>query len=195
MIAYLRGTIQSISEQHLVLLVGQVGYKVFVTPAVLGEAEGGDEVALHTHQYVREDALELYGFARPEELRIFELLISVSGIGPKTALGILSVTTPEQLRAAVVSGNVGILTKVSGIGKKTAERLLVELKDTFTAEAKRRGSSAETLYEGDVEVIEALERLGYGVTEARQALELVPQETTDTEQRLKAVLKKLGGKR
>jgi Holliday junction DNA helicase RuvA len=178
-----------------VVLVGNVGYKVFVTPAVRGEAEVGDEVALHTHQYVREDALELYGFARPEQLRTFGRLLGVSGIGPKTALGVLSVTTPEQLRTAVVSGNVGILTKVSGIGKKTAERLLVELKDAFVAEAQQRRGVAPTLYESDVEVIEALERLGYSPTEARQAIESLPRDLADTEARLKAALKTLGGPR
>src|SRR3989338_7655700 len=138
MIAYLEGTIQSINEQDLVVVVQGIGYRVFVTPTTIGEAEVAAAVALHTHQYVRDDALELYGFARPEELRMFKLLICVSGVGPKTALGILAITSPEQLRAAVVSGNVGLLTKVSGIGKKTAERLLVELKDTFIADAKKR---------------------------------------------------------
>ena len=195
MIAYLEGTIQSINEQDLVVVVQGIGYRVFVTPTTIGESEVAAAVALHTHQYVRDDALELYGFARPEELRMFKLLIGVSGVGPKTALGILAITSPEQLRAAVVSGNVGLLTKVSGIGKKTAERLLVELKDTFIADAKSRPSAgASTVYEGDIEVIEGLERLGYSISDARKALEGLPAELTDTGVRLKAALKQLGGK-
>ena len=194
MIAYLEGTIQSKGEQYVIVVVNGVGYKVFVLPPTSSAATVGADASLHTHQYVRENALELYGFERPEELRMFEVLIGVTGIGPKSALGILSITTPEQLRAAVVSGNVGLLTKVSGIGKKTAERLLVELKDTFIAEQKKRtGDVAPTMYEGDVEVIEALERLGYSVGDARKALEGLPKELTDTEARLKAALRQLGG--
>src|SRR3990167_7147297 len=104
MIAYLEGTVQSVNEQTLIVVVAGVGYQVFVTPTTLAAAATGSPVVLHTHQYVREDALELYGFERPEELKTFEMLIGVTGIGPKTALGILSLTTPEQLRVAVVSG-------------------------------------------------------------------------------------------
>ena len=196
MIAYLEGIIQSKREQHVIVLVNGVGYKIFVLPPLILTAEVGATAALHTHQYVREDSLELYGFERPEELRMFEILIGVTGIGPKTALGILSITTPEQLRSAVISGNVGLLTKVSGIGKKMAERLLVELKDTFIAEQKKRtGEAASTMYEGDVEVIEALERLGYSIGEARKAIEALPKELTNTEARLKAALKQLGNHR
>ena len=196
MIAYLEGTIRSKGEQHVIVVVNGVGYKIFALPPLILTAEVGATAALHTHQYVREDSLELYGFERPEELRMFEILIGVTGIGPKTALGILSITTPEQLRSAVISGNVGLLTKVSGIGKKMAERLLVELKDTFIAEQKKRtGEAASTMYEGDVEVIEALERLGYSIGEARKAIEALPKELTNTEARLKAALKQLGNHR
>ena len=196
MIAYLEGTIQSKGEQYVVVVVNGVGYKIFVLPPTVAALLVGADVALHTHQYVRENALELYGFERPEELKMFEVLIGVTGIGPKSALGILSITTPEQLRAAVISGNVGLLTKVSGIGKKTAERLLVELKDSFIAEQKKRtGTTAPTMYEGDIEVIEALERLGYSIGEARKAIEALPKELTNTEARLKAALKQLGNRK
>ena len=195
MIASLEGTIQSLGEQHVVLVVNGVGYRVFATPSTSSTATVGASIALYTHLYVRENALELYGFVRPEELATFGILISVSGVGPKTALGILSITSPEQLRSAVVSGNVGLLTKVSGIGKKTAERLMVELKDTFTADAKRHGGqTAPTIYEGDIEVIEALEQLGYSLSDARKAVEGLPKDLTDTEGRLKAALRQLGRK-
>lgn len=196
MIAYLEGKILSKNEHSLVVAVSGVGYKVFALPPTINSATVGVAICLHTHQYVRENALELYGFERPEELKTFELLINVSGIGPKSALGILSITTPEQLRAAVGSGNAALLTKVSGIGKKTAERLLVELKDTFAAEAKREPKGSEsTIYEGDIEVIEALEKLGYSLSDARKALEKLPKEIINTEERLKQALRELGNRK
>lgn len=191
MIAYLEGTIQQKEDQHLVVLVNNIGYKVFTLPGALLASQIGATAKLHTHQHVREDSLDLYGFERPEELKTFETLIGVTGIGPKSALGILSITTPENLRTAVASGNVGLLTKVSGIGRKTAERLIVELRDTFTLEAKRRGEPAATYQEGDIEVIEALEHLGYSVSEARKTLEAIPKDLTETEARLKAALRQL----
>src|SRR3989338_169937 len=192
MIAYLEGTIQSIGEQHVVVLVNGLGYKVFVMQALVLKAKIGERVALHTHQYVREDSIELYGFERPQELKMFQTLIGITGVGPKTALGILSLTTPEQLRTAVASGNAGLLTKVSGVGKKTAERLIVELRDTMAIEEKQQGEKASTLYESDLEVIEALEGLGYGRSDARKAIESLPKELVDTEARLKAALRLLG---
>lgn len=191
MIAYLEGTIRDKAEQHVVLVVNSVGYKVFVLAGALLQFNLGETVKLHTHQHVREDAIELYGFERPEELNTFETLIGITGVGPKTALGILSITTPEQLRMAVASGNVGLLTKVSGVGRKTAERLIVELKDTFALEDKRKGAEAATIFESDIEVIEALERLGYAKSEARKAVEAIPKDITDTEARLKTALKHL----
>ncbi len=194
MIAYLEGTIQSMGENFVILTNSGVGYKVFVMPSLVLQASIGSKAALHTHQYVREDALELYGFERPQELAMFETLIAITGVGPKTALGILSLTTPEQLRTAVATGNVALLTKVSGVGRKTAERLIVELKDTFALEEKVRGEKMGTLYESDLEVIEALERLGYGKTEARRAVESISKDVVDTEARLKAALKHVSGK-
>ncbi len=194
MIAYLEGTIQSIGENSAVVLTNGIGYRVFVMPSFILQTKVGSSVSLHTHQYVREDALELYGFDRPEELLMFETLIGITGVGPKTALGILSLTTPEQLRTAVASGNVALLTKVSGVGRKTAERLIVELKDTFALEEKAQGEHASTLYESDLEVIEALERLGYGRVDARKAVESIPKDLVDTESRLKAALKNVSVK-
>lgn len=192
MIAYLEGTIRQLGETFLVLTTNGVGYRVQVLPSLLLRAEVGVTAAVHTHQYVREDALELYGFERPEELTSFETLIGITGVGPRTAMGILSITTPEQLRTAVASGKVELLTKVSGVGKKTAERLILELKDTFALEEKARGQQAATLYESDIEVIEALERLGYSRTEARRAVESVSKDVDQMEDRLKAALKGLG---
>lgn len=191
MIAYLEGTLRSIGDQFVIVVVQGIGYKVFVQPSTLAMAQVGADIALHTHQHVREDSLDLFGFERPEDLRMFEKLIGVSGIGPKTALNILGMTSAEQLRSAVLTGNAAVLTKVSGIGKKMAERLLIELKDTFTAEAKRQGETMPTMNEGDLEVIEALEQLGYGISDARKALEEVSSEVVGSEARLKAALRKL----
>jgi Holliday junction DNA helicase RuvA len=194
MIAYLEGTIQSKGVNFIILNTNGIGYKIFVMPSLLLQESQGAKVALHTHQHVREDAIELYGFEQPTELSMFEILIGITGVGPKTALGILALTTPEQLRTAVASGNVALLTKVSGVGRKTAERLIVELKDTFALEEKARGEKASTLYESDLEVIEALERLGYGKSESRKAVEGISKDLTDTEARLKAALKHVSGK-
>ncbi|PJE75543.1 Holliday junction branch migration protein RuvA [Candidatus Uhrbacteria bacterium CG10_big_fil_rev_8_21_14_0_10_48_11] len=191
MIASLRGIIESKDSRGVVVNVGGVGYQVYVTPTTLVTLTVGDEVILHTHQYVREDALELYGFLQADERATFMTLIRVSGVGPKSGLGILSTATPQELRAAVASGDVHLLTKVSGIGRKTAERLLIELKDVFSAEAKAKGEKAN-LSAGDAEVIEALERLGYAASEARQALGAMPEGSP--EERLRAALKQLGKK-
>lgn len=194
MIAYIEGTILSKTGTTLVVVVQGIGYRVFATPATILTAAIGDVIALYTHQYVREDALELYGFERSEEQAMFVTLIGVTGVGPKSALGILSTTVPEQLRNAVVTGDIAVLTKVSGIGRKTAERLLLELKDTFAAE-ERAVPTGVGFAVGDGEVLEALERLGYRSADARAALEAVPKTLTDSVERLKAALKQLGASR
>jgi len=168
-----------------------VGYKVFVLPDVL-LIKPETAIELYTYQYVRETSIELYGFLTEQELSMFEILISVSGVGPKTAITILGLTSVDQLKAAVASGDIRILTKVSGIGRKTAERLLLELRDTFQAEARANGTVG-AIPASDVEVIEALERLGYSTIDSRRAIELLPEDLTGTEQRLKAALKSLGG--
>lgn len=192
MIASLEGVVRLIGENFVVINVDGVGYKVFVTPRVLEKARLGESLAVWTHQHVREDSLDLFGFLTTMELETFQKLISVSGVGPKTGLGILAVCTPEHLATAVASGNVSLLTKVSGIGKKTAERLLVELKGSLIYALPDSGSATRPFVSGDLEVIEALESLGYSVADARSALEQVNEETTDTNDRLKATLKLLG---
>ncbi|MFA7286395.1 MAG: Holliday junction branch migration protein RuvA [Patescibacteria group bacterium] len=194
MIAYVEGTIISKTGTTLVVVVQGIGYRIFATQATILTVAVNDTIALYTHQYVREDALELYGFERSEEQAMFVTLIGVTGVGPKSALGILSTTVPEQLRNAVVTGDIAVLTKVSGIGRKTAERLLLELKDTFAAE-ERAVPTAAGFAIGDGEVLEALERLGYRLADARAALEAVPKTLTDSVERLKAALKQLGASR
>lgn len=191
MIASLEGNVQLIGFHSVIVNVGGVGYEVYVTPKVQEVSKIGESVSLWTHQYVREDSLELYGFLHRSELETFEKLISVSGVGPKTALGILNMSTPDQLASAVASGNVSLLTKVSGIGKKTAERLLIELKG-FMPGGHLPAPEVNSVAAGDLVVIEALESLGYSVNDARSALEQVNKEVTDTNDRLKGALKLLG---
>ena len=140
---------------------------------------------------MREDSEDLYGFSTERELLMFKTLIGVSGVGPKTALGILSVTTVEHLQNAVTSGDVKLLTTFSGIGKKTAERLLVELKDKMTVFGAPDRATMIASSE-DMEVLAALEQLGYAASDARRVISDLPNSLVGIEARLKAALQQLG---
>ena len=152
-----------------------------------------DEVEFFTYLNVREDALTLYGFTNYQELELFEHLISISGIGPKAGLGILSLADPETIKVAIAKGDSSILTRVSGIGKKTAERVVLELRNKFSSL-----QSDEVLQEKSKEindhadVIEALVGLGYSSSEAKKALVNVSAEIKDVSERIKMALKELG---
>ena len=135
MIAQLEGNIAGMRGNALILVVGGIGYLVHVSAYTLGKLAGEDQVLLHVHTHVREDTLALYGFQSEEELHMFQLLISVSGIGPKAALSILSLADLKTLRLAIVNKDPSILTRVSGVGKKTAEKVIVELQNKVTAVA------------------------------------------------------------
>ncbi|OGZ35953.1 MAG: Holliday junction DNA helicase RuvA, partial [Candidatus Portnoybacteria bacterium RIFCSPHIGHO2_02_FULL_39_12] len=129
MLASIEGKIELKTERFILVNVNGVGYRVFCPVQILAKMpEKGEKVKLFIHLYVRENILELYGFLSFEELEFFELLISISGLGPKAGLGILSVASLKDLRAAISSGQIGLLTKVSGVGKKTAERVILELR-------------------------------------------------------------------
>jgi len=188
LIAQLEGTILYMKSAYVVIGVSGVGYKVFSTEWTLGQIAGKPKVALFTHTYVREDTLALYGFLTLAELEMFELLISVSGIGPKAALGILTIADPDTIRAAVSTEDSTILTRVSGVGKKTAQRVILELKNKVAD--LPLGTESGVL--ADSEALEALTSLGYSVSVAREALKSVPKETTDTSERVKIALKNLG---
>ncbi|HWA31967.1 MAG TPA: Holliday junction branch migration protein RuvA, partial [Candidatus Paceibacterota bacterium] len=140
-----------------------------------------------THTHLREDAIELYGFMDHDELEFFEMLIGVSGIGPKGALSILGVATIEVLAKAISTGDISYLTKISGIGKKTAEKIVIELRDKLGEEA------ADGTLQGELDALEALRSLGYSQGEAREALKKVPAEL-DTNGKVREALKILGGK-
>lgn len=190
MIARLTGKNLGIRGGSVIVDVSGVGYEVRVSAYVLGKTAGQEDVSFHIHTYVREDTLALYGFLSEEELTMFEALISVSGIGPKAALGILSIADLDTIRAAIVNKDPSLLTQVSGVGKKTAERVIVELQNKVSAPtgAGTRATSA------DAEALEALISLGYKVAEARDALKAVPDGTGDIGEKIRGALRLLGKK-
>ncbi len=185
MIGHLKGNIIDQNLRSVILDVSGVGYKVYTNTAVL-DKELNKKVEFWTYLAVRENALDLYGFITKEELHFFELLITVSGIGPKSALGILSIATLPNLRHAIATGDISHLTKVSGIGKKNAEKIVMELKDKIEYMI---GDGAGFESGGDVLVLEALKSLGYGEREAREALKKVVGETPS--EKIKSALKNL----
>lgn len=188
MIAKISGKIAFFRDNYVVVDVSGVGYKIFVTDFTMGKIAGKNEIEIFTHTYVREDTLSLYGFLTVEELGMFELLISISGIGPKAALGILSIAEPKTIRTAVISGDSSILTRVSGVGRKTAERVILELKNRITELPGEDQGTAKI----DSEAIEALISLGYTNVQAREALKAVPENVKEVSERVRAALKSLG---
>lgn len=190
MIAQLEGKIAGLKGNSVILSVGGVGYQIFVSAYTLGKVAGMDQVLFHIHTHVREDQLALYGFLHEDELSMFELLISISGIGPKVALSILSIADVKTIRTAIVNKDPGILTRVSGVGKKTAERVIVELQNKV--ESVDIDDQAGALAGQDA--IEALVSLGYSVTEAREALKSVPADVADVGKRIRQALRNLGKK-
>ncbi len=191
MIALLEGSIAALRHDHAVVMVGGVGYKVHLTPYTLGKVAGESSARFYVFTNVREDAITLYGFLDEGELAMFELLISVNGVGPKMALGILSVAEPASIRAAVVGKDTSILTRISGVGKRTAERIILDLENkvgTLT-EAGIRGATEES------ETIEALSSMGYAPSEVREAMKMIPPGASRVEEKIGALLKVLGKKR
>ena len=188
MISHLSGTVLSKKLLFAVLDVHGVGYRVYCTERRLAEISIGEDADFHTHLVVREDALDLYGFLTEEEVELFVMLIGVSGIGPRSALGIMNLETIETLLHAISKGDVGYLTKVSGVGKKSAEKIVLELKE------KVKSFDIPSLGEmrrGDEDVLEALKSLGYRADEAREALRMVPDTITEQGEVIKEALKKL----
>jgi Holliday junction DNA helicase RuvA len=193
MISYIEGEIIRRGSGFVILKSGGVGFKIFIMPT----AElSGERAAFFTHLAVREDALTLYGFLDYEELELFEILIGVSGVGPKAGLGILTIANPATIKMAIGREDVSILTRVSGIGKRTAERVILELKNKFTLADVRQGALTSTEQEilEQQDAIEALMGLGYDQTQARKALEKIPRDL-GLEERIKLALKELGKKK
>lgn len=179
------------TESRLVILSTEsgIGYRVYLEQDLCSRSVLGDDLSVWTHLAVRENALDLYGFETTEKLVFFELLISISGIGPKSAITILDMASPEFLRRAINAGEVSSLTEIAGIGKKVAEKMILELRGKMGVES---GEDAQQ-NSSDMEVYEALTSLGYSAKEARNAIKsTVGNEDMPTEKRIKDILKVLG---
>jgi Holliday junction DNA helicase RuvA len=173
MIASLHGRLESISDDWAIINVNGIGFQVHMPTSTLSTfGSRGQEVHIYTHLHLREDNVTLYGFASPEELGLFEILIGVSGIGPKLALSMLSAMSVEQLSMAIATGNTDLLTAVPGIGKKIAARLVLELKDKIGAELVT--TPAAQLAQENADVLATLTSLGYSVAEASRAVATLP---------------------
>lgn len=186
MIGYLEGSVLAVRDDHCVLSIrsnnGVVGYCVYIKKETLATTSVGATLSLWIYTAVRETAFDLYGFDREEELALFELLLTVSGIGPKSALSILDVATMETLHNAIAQENASYLTTISGIGKKTAEKIILELKGKVQI-------TDLTMLTGDSEALEALRSLGYSTSEGREALRAVPMTVIGTNDRLREALR------
>lgn len=195
MISYIRGELADIAEDHVVVDVGGVGYGIFMSGSDLTRLpKTGQEIKVYTYLHVKEDIMQLFGFLTKDGLEVFRLIIGVSGIGPKGGLNILTQMSPNDLRFAVMAGDSRAISKAQGIGKKTAEKLILELKDklklTDTIQEEDLSSGTETVNGTGLiqnEAVEALVALGYGSTEAFQAVRNVE---IDEESTVEAVLKK-----
>jgi Holliday junction DNA helicase RuvA len=187
MIAQLRGSVESIDKDSLIISVGGVGFKVRASAAARELAGKTRSIELFTHMHVRENEIGLYGFASEEELALFELLITVSGIGPKMALGVLASAQPDRLRQAIAAEEIDVFTRVSGVGPKTAKAIVFHLKDKMGILPS--GPGLTTITQDDMEIMAALTELGYSVVEAQAALASIPRDSdASTEERLRLAL-------
>lgn len=183
MIYSIEGKISQKGENYLILEIDDIGYQIFVSDFLLNKAKIGQEIKLWTFLYLREETIELYGFETEDELDFFKKLNAVPNIGPKSAIGVLSVVKISDLKRAILNENYDVLTKVSGIGKKTAERIIIEMK----GKVEKMFEAAERTE--DAEVIDALIKLGYPLKEAREATRKIPENIRGAKERLKEALK------
>jgi Holliday junction DNA helicase RuvA len=192
MIAGLRGELQAIGNSWAIIDVGGVSFQVHMPASTLSALGAvGEEVELHTHLYLREDNAALYGFATPEELALFQALTTVSGVGPKIALAMLSAMSVERLTVAITSGSTELLSQMPGVGKKVASRLILELKGKLAA----GGLAPAELAEENADVLAALTSLGYSVREASRAIAALPQDQKlNLEEKVRLALQYFGGK-
>lgn len=187
MISCLEGKVIFKGERFIVIDINGVGYRVFIGPDVLRKAKKEETIKLWTHLYVREDSQELYGFLEYAELNFFETLIQISGIGPKSALGVLAVAPLDTLKQAIATGETSYLTQVSGIGKKIAEKIILELRDKL---GKIGFAGEENVFlKGEEDVLKALRTLGYSYSEARETIKQIPADIIGTQNRVKEALK------
>jgi len=192
MIRLIKGKVIEINERSLILEAGGIGYEIFCTTDDLIRTKPGNEEIFRTKLVIREDAHELYGFTKKDDLVFFENLLQVSGVGPKSGISIISIGSTESLKKAIGSGDVEYLKKVSGIGKKTAEKIIIELRDKLL-------SLGHTSIDGELgreaDAILALESLGYTREDAREALKNIPENITDVGAKITLALKKLNTKK
>lgn len=200
MIRFIKGTVADIEENCLILDHQGIGFRIFTPSSVLGRyVRVGEEIKLYTYMNVREDAMLLYGFLTADDLRLFELLLGVNGVGPKAGLGILSALSADELRFAVLSDDAAAIAKAPGIGRKTAQKLILELKDKLSLEdafekklAHEQGKDIPTAMDETSEAVMALTALGYPSNDALRAVRAVEgHQTMEVEQLLKAALKNL----
>lgn len=201
MIAFVRGTVEDLDESSVVLQAGGIGYEIFMPGRSMDRLQMGEEIKIHTYFHVREDAMLLFGFLSKDDLQMFRLLLNVNGIGPKAALGVLSGMQTDDLRFAILSEDIRTLSKLPGIGKKTAQKLILELKDKISVqdafEKKYAGQEElavehSELRDGRQEAVEALVALGYSSTDAMRAVRKTADlDSADVEEILKAALKNL----
>ena len=200
MIAFVRGTAVDMTENSVIVEAGGIGYEIYMTGTDLSQIHMGEEVKIHTYFNVREDAMQLYGFRSKDDLQMFKLLLGVNGVGPKAALGVLAGITADELRFAILSDDVKTLSKAPGIGKKTAQKLILELKDKMKLEdacelklaheQERAAVGAGEVSDGRQEAVEALVALGYSSADALRAVRKVTDvPPDDVEGLLKAALK------
>lgn len=197
MYAYISGKIADKANNYVVIDNGGMGYKIFMSPSVIEKLpDVGEFQKIHTYYYVREDVISLYGFLTNEELRMFELLLSVSGIGAKSAIQILSSITPSSFALAVISNDVSKIVKIPGIGSKTAARIILELKDKLKTEQaiSKNEQVKEAIHESekDTEAVVALQVLGYTRKEIEKALEKFKTQNLTVEEIIKKALSILG---
>lgn len=198
MYAYLIGKVAEIEEDNLVLEVGNIGYNVKVPGSVAAQLPPvGQQVKVYTYTSVREDALQLFGFLTKDDLRMYRMLITVSGIGPKGGLSLLGAMSADEIRMAVLTQDAKAIARAPGIGNKTAQRLILDLRDKISLEdafSPEQGSAVQgtgVLDQARNEAVEALTALGYPASDALRAVKAVEQEDMDVEALLKAALRKL----
>lgn len=192
MIGYVRGAVSHIVTDHCFIDVQGIGYRVFVAAATRQKLSVGKVATLFTHMHVREDAIFLYGFYTQDEYELFLTLTSINGIGPKVAMGILSAIDPNQFRLAISTKNIGILTKLPGVGKKTAERMILELKDKIGVLADEDMNKADLIdASGDIvdEAIQALLALGYNQNEIIPIIKRIGKNAQSVEEIIKLALR------
>ena len=193
MIASLQGVVDSLGGDYAIISVGGVGFRVYMPTSVLSTlGKVGEEVQIHTHLHVKDDDISLYGFGSADELTLFETLIGVSGLGPRLALAMLSALNVEQMTMAIATGSTDLLITVPGIGRKMADRLVLELKDKIGAGLI--ATPAAQMAQENTDVLAALTSLGYSVAEASRAVATLPAASDlSVEERVKLALQYLGG--